>query len=609
MTSNLGAEVAQAPLRIACATLLLLPVELVGLALGGEWPRLDDWRPLVTALLAGACAIEALLLLASVFGAHPRTTTARAPAMALWTFGLLDALGDRPALLEWILAVACTTAAVLTARALLPAKVWVRPRLAAWIAVPLALLAAPRDRDGFFAQRLAQHAPGPYAEMHEALHDLVLWRRGRIVRALGKAPSREPTSTPADAASHVVRRTQAEPDVTDATIATTLALDTSTGPHPFTIPDDALALRSLSLANTGSTPIRVHRFAVDGVGPHADADDLVDALGLRDLPPLEAAERLWAHLAARWQHAAPPHEGETLHDPIDLLQVWGYGFCDDIAQAFVHLARRAGLQSRLWALEGHVVPEVRDADGFHMFDPDCGVYYRDADGKVASVVHLSEHPDALSRPVVAPGLEAPRYAPEILAPIFASLQDNHLQDVWPQPAHDFALDLRPDEQVRFATGPAGLRFGPAAANAATRVGNGTWTYAVARTPGVSEVVLPFALPYPILDGRITTDGPAEISLRRPRGEWTTLPDIGSGGDPRREVALSDFVRLDGEHPDRALDVRVAWTSDAAREVRVVLDFQYAPASLPVPGAGPHVLTLDATPDDGRALITFEHARD
>lgn len=76
------------------------------------------------------------------------------------------------------------------------------------------------------------------------------------------------------------------------------------------------------------------------------------------------------------------------HEPLLFLNSIGGGFCDDRASVLAQIWKKQGYQSRIIGLEGHIVPEVYVNNKWHMYDPDCGVFYCDSDGSVFSVAAL-----------------------------------------------------------------------------------------------------------------------------------------------------------------------------------------------------------------------------
>lgn len=73
-----------------------------------------------------------------------------------------------------------------------------------------------------------------------------------------------------------------------------------------------------------------------------------------------------------------------MHIPLRMLNVYGYGYCDDFAATFANLCIEAGYPARVLGLSGHVVAEVYYDSEWHLFDPTAGRYLTNANGKVMS---------------------------------------------------------------------------------------------------------------------------------------------------------------------------------------------------------------------------------
>lgn len=81
-----------------------------------------------------------------------------------------------------------------------------------------------------------------------------------------------------------------------------------------------------------------------------------------------------AHLMRRFTyHAHPATDSDDCHDPVKLLNVYGYGLCDDSARVMATLWSRLGLRANLYDLGWHVVSEYYDGDVPRLLDADLQV--------------------------------------------------------------------------------------------------------------------------------------------------------------------------------------------------------------------------------------------
>lgn len=87
------------------------------------------------------------------------------------------------------------------------------------------------------------------------------------------------------------------------------------------------------------------------------------------------------------------------HEPSLFLNSLGFGFCDDAAAISYQLWERMGYKARVWALSGHVVPEVYVDGRWEMLDASFGVFYYNTNGNVAGVEELARQPELITRPI------------------------------------------------------------------------------------------------------------------------------------------------------------------------------------------------------------------
>src|SRR4051812_11578430 len=104
----------------------------------------------------------------------------------------------------------------------------------------------------------------------------------------------------------------------------------------------------------------------------------------------ERARAIWAAVV-KYRHQAPPPD-EALaadweaHDPVKILNVYGYCMCCCSTALIEALNRADGRQARGRILDGHSVAEVRFGEGWHMYDASLITHFpRPEDGVDASV--------------------------------------------------------------------------------------------------------------------------------------------------------------------------------------------------------------------------------
>lgn len=139
-----------------------------------------------------------------------------------------------------------------------------------------------------------------------------------------------------------------------------------------------------------------------------DGFDLLGPTGLLDLVRQRAslvagptsstlATAAWELLCEVTHHDNPIVPGPWPHGPALYVGSVGSGFCDDAATVLAQLWQSLGLEARVWALDGHVVPEVLIDGHWEVYDPDLDVRYLTG-GSVAGVRELSAQPDLILSP-------------------------------------------------------------------------------------------------------------------------------------------------------------------------------------------------------------------
>jgi hypothetical protein len=112
----------------------------------------------------------------------------------------------------------------------------------------------------------------------------------------------------------------------------------------------------------------------------------------------DAPRAIWRFVAESLPHRVPIVNAPWAWRAPLLLNSSGFGVCGDAASVFYQLARAAGFKARVVLLREHVVAEVEQGGEWAMYDPDRGVFFTDASGRVLSVRDLAGDPGPIFEP-------------------------------------------------------------------------------------------------------------------------------------------------------------------------------------------------------------------
>lgn len=141
----------------------------------------------------------------------------------------------------------------------------------------------------------------------------------------------------------------------------------------------------------------------------------------------QKADKLLAFLYKYTDHSKSAMHERLPHDPLRLVNSFQSGLCDDRNTALSKLFTMAGLPSRVWHLDGHVVCEVYYDNAWHMYDADWGTSYN-VNGKAQSVEYIGKHTDIIQLDKRHCYLVREWIAPRVLKSVYGTTQDNYVND-------------------------------------------------------------------------------------------------------------------------------------------------------------------------------------
>jgi len=145
--------------------------------------------------------------------------------------------------------------------------------------------------------------------------------------------------------------------------------------------------------------LRISGLALNGKRFLRDISDIHAELDQRSPTTLE--EKLFEFVRDNRIHYYPLSSHAWYHSPFIYLNSLGFGFCDDTAAVLAKIYTGFGFESRVVALNGHLVTEVKrkQETAWKMFDADYGVYFWNERGEVASADELSRRPELITKPL------------------------------------------------------------------------------------------------------------------------------------------------------------------------------------------------------------------
>jgi len=205
---------------------------------------------------------------------------------------------------------------------------------------------------------------------------------------------------------------------------------------------------SIEIRNEGTASLRDVRVQVNGRRYFKTTREMIQFAAPDAADDREKAFALYRFVRNRRYHWFPAESsrnaGAELHCPVKFFNVYGYGHCDDAAINLAMLWQAAGLNSRVWGLNGHVVAEVHYEGAWHVFDPDGEAFYLARDNRsVAACEKIREEPYLVVRTPF--GLPAYNRDRARIARYYAD-DDNRLEPVPKDRGHNLTLNLLPGER-------------------------------------------------------------------------------------------------------------------------------------------------------------------
>ncbi len=383
---------------------------------------------------------------------------------------------------------------------------------------------------------------------------------------------------------------------------------------PATLPVDLSAETSVTnvrilMQNAGQVDLVDPWVTVDGRRNWFDAASIAKRAVGEETDPEMRAFRVWDFLGRNRYHWYPAETGKEMHSPVKLLNVYGYGFCDDSASVLEALWKAAGFaQARCWGIVYHVVPEVFYKGDWHVLDPDYHLFYPDWNGQ-----------GALSVSRLADDFELAKLRSFDLASGYAA-RDKHKQqqNQW-ETSSTMAMILRPGESLErchynwgkyhdianrkepplYGNGrqiwSPDLTSSSTAARGFTRLTNVRLDKGLRPDVGAAAASAGFKMtsPYVFVGGTVS----ASVSVpsagdtlvfeaRRSKGQWKVVETVKGPFHGRREMALSPVIAPLKNSACYEFEVRMTMTSKPGSagmtigNLTAVGEIQCAPWSLP-----------------------------
>lgn len=361
------------------------------------------------------------------------------------------------------------------------------------------------------------------------------------------------------------------------------------------LPGDA-ALYQYSILNPTSTPVPMP-ILHSGIR-WDDANAMMETSGIRAIADeTDRAIAIWRFVSEHRYHTSPVTEGSEEHDSVKFFSCYGYGLCDDAAQAVAGLAKLCGLEARIWGLSGniHVVPEIFASGRWILLDADFAVYFHKA-GEPRTILGVEElgKDRAAVRNAVQCG-KLPTFEPDY-AGYFSDTAGNKPWPVQARSEHRIAAMLQAGERVVFSNFNWGEYFLGAYPTRVPRYFNGYFertltadaftvpdgleirrngeSFTIAnqsRRDKRAEAVIEY--PFPIVGGKIISPTSAKFEFEDRVMQRKFRLETG------REISFGNAVTQVAKQPTTSFTIFVVIPEGGMvkfdKPIRLISDFQFA----------------------------------
>lgn len=139
---------------------------------------------------------------------------------------------------------------------------------------------------------------------------------------------------------------------------------------------------SLTIENTGDAPVVNPRLVINDRGNWYTFDSLLAEFTRGATTDQEKVYFIWQSMRENLYHESPLFGDAEPHDPVKLLNIFGFNLCDDAGSAGCSLFYHAGFKkSKNRALHGHVQCEAFVGSAYQFMDIDMDCFYLDRENE------------------------------------------------------------------------------------------------------------------------------------------------------------------------------------------------------------------------------------
>lgn len=401
----------------------------------------------------------------------------------------------------------------------------------------------------------------------------------------------------------------------------------------------------LTIENTGDTPVVNPRLVINDRGNWYTFDSLLEEFTRGAETDQDRVYLIWENMRRNLYHESPTFAQDEPHDPVRLMNIFGYNLCDDAGNAGCSLYHHGGFRgSKNRALYGHVQCEALVNGEFQFMDIDMDAFYLDRENEIPVAGDAVARDHDLARRELNYGPVVNAFVPsEGPAALFGP------DDSAAYPTlrgHEIAYTLRPGERVelrwdnigKFAAqsaewahrpkyyGNSRFVFEPrltgerlnADADSATAIAPAGGGVGLAGQSPEGAVVYRVSTPYIICGGTVRaamTGANAgdrfAIAMSFDGESWKDLWSAQGVGDHAAEVSLDEALDVQNLPAKYTYLVRVSLGageagSAALRSLSIATDVMAAPQSLPRLRLGENrVVYSDATEGPHQVRVTHQ----